>query len=73
MIPVNEIGEDHNQLKHKSRIPTLSNEELSQYFVYATFMPPGDNKMILSYENIENKNSYNFIESIIPIRKEEVN
>lgn len=72
MISISELGEDHSQLKHKSRIPKLTNEELSQYYVYATFMPPGENKVIISYDDIENKESYNLLEGIIPIRKEEV-
>lgn len=35
-------------------------------------MPPGDNKIIMSYENIEDKETYNLLEGIVPLRKEEV-
>jgi len=35
-------------------------------------MPPGESKAIVSYGDIEDKDSYNMLENAIPIREEEV-
>lgn len=68
MIPMDELAEDHKELKES----TNDNEDLSDYYLYATFMPPGDNKVIVSAENIQEEESYYCCESIVPIRTEEV-
>ena len=69
MIPMNELVEDHKELKES----TTDNDDLSDYYVFSTFMPPGDNKVIVSSESIEDEDSYFLCESIVPIRTEEVN
>ncbi|CAI2385868.1 unnamed protein product [Moneuplotes crassus] len=70
MISPEELCENHKQLKRE--FPDLTNEELSQYYAYATFMPPGDTKMIVCFDDIQSKDSYNLIQGIIPIRNEEI-
>eukprot|EP00344_Euplotes_crassus_P010995 CAMPEP_0197017288 /NCGR_PEP_ID=MMETSP1380-20130617/79459_1 /TAXON_ID=5936 /ORGANISM="Euplotes crassus, Strain CT5" /LENGTH=121 /DNA_ID=CAMNT_0042444373 /DNA_START=616 /DNA_END=981 /DNA_ORIENTATION=+ len=68
MIPMDEIAVDHKELKES----TNDNEDLSDYYLFATFMPPGDNKVIVSTQSIKDEESYYCCESIVPIRTEEV-
>jgi hypothetical protein len=68
MVSINNIIEDHKELKRN----TMDNEELSDYYVYATFMPPGQNKVIVSFDNMENKDSYYLCDEVVPIREENV-
>ena len=68
MVSINDIIEDHKELKRN----TMDNEELSDYYVYATFMPPGQNKAIVSFDNMENKDSYYLCDEVVPIREENV-
>lgn len=51
---------------------TKDNEELSDYYIYATFMPPGENKAIVSFEDMDNPDSYYLCNEIVPIREEDV-
>lgn len=68
IVNMNDLIDDHKELKEE----TKDNDDLSDYYVYAAFIPPGDNKVIVSTESITDKDSYNLIESVIPIRTEEV-
>jgi len=68
MVSMKELGEDHKELKES----TNENEDLSDYYVFATFMPPGDSKVIVSSEDIHDETSYYWCESIVPIRTEEI-
>ncbi|CAI2359328.1 unnamed protein product [Moneuplotes crassus] len=72
VIPMKDIVQDHQGLLEGYKQKNLTNQELSQYFVYATFMPPGDTKIIINYDGIENKESHNLLESIIPVRKRDL-
>jgi hypothetical protein len=68
IVNMNDLIDDHKELKEE----TKDNDDLSDYYVYAAFIPPGDNKVIVSTESITDKNSYYLIESVVPIRTEEV-
>ena len=59
MISLKEIAEDQKKI----------DDFYDNYYAFATFMPPGENKIIVSYDDINEKESYNFLENIIPIRK----
>ena len=62
MVPLKDIAEDKNEM----------GEFENWYYAFATFMPPGESKAIVSYGDIEDKDSYNMLENAIPIREEEV-
>jgi len=66
--PIDVIIDEHIELDRISR----DNQFLSNYYVFATFMPPGDNKIIISYNDILDEDSYNLCDAIVPIRKLEV-
>jgi hypothetical protein len=68
MISMDDIIEDHKELKEN----TTKNEELSNYYVYATFMPPGENKVIVSFDDMSKPDSYYLCNEVVPIREEEV-
>jgi hypothetical protein len=68
MISINDIIEDHKELKEN----TTDNEELSDYYVYATFMPPGENKGIVSFSDMNDPDSYYLCNEIVPIREGDV-
>jgi len=68
MVPISEMVIDHKELKET----TNDNEDLSDYYVFSTFMPPGDNKVIVSNENIRDSDTYYLYESVVPIRNDEV-
>ncbi len=54
MVPMRELAQDHKELKES----TTDNEDLSDYYCFATFMPPGDSKIIVSNENIQDEDTY---------------
>lgn len=70
IIEPDEIGDTHKRLITNQ--PEIGNEEISQYFLYATFMPPGDSKFIVSFDGTKDKDSYNFIQAEIPAANQEV-
>jgi len=45
---------------------------LNQYYAFATFMPPGEAKIMMTCDDILDKKSYNFNRFAIPARKEDV-
>jgi hypothetical protein len=68
MVSIDDIVGDHKELKEN----TKDNEELSNYYVYATFMPPGENKVIVSFSDMSDPDSYYLCNEIIPIREDDV-
>ena len=61
-ISMSDIVEDHPGNKNQN----------NNYYAFATFMPPGENKIVMSYGNIKDKATYNLLEDIIPIRDKDV-
>jgi hypothetical protein len=68
IVDMNDLIADHKELKEETR----DNDDLSDYYVFASFMPPGDNKIIVSRESIIDKSCYYLMDSVTPIRTEEV-
>jgi hypothetical protein len=68
IVNMNDLIDDHKELKKE----TKNNYDLSNYYVFATFMPPGDNKIIVSTKSITDKNTYYLNKSVTPIRTQEV-
>lgn len=68
LVPMSELVEDHRELKES----TTDNDDLSDYYVFSTFMPPGESKIIVTNEDMDQEDSFYLNESIIPIRSEEV-
>ncbi len=68
MISIDDIVDDHKELKEN----TKDNEQLSDYYVYATFMPPGENKVIVSFSDMNDPDAYYLCNGIVPIREDDV-
>jgi hypothetical protein len=66
--PMNTLIDEHIQLELISK----NISDLSNYYAFATFMPPGENKIILSYEDILDEENYNLCDTVVPIRRKEV-
>ncbi|CAI2383819.1 unnamed protein product [Moneuplotes crassus] len=69
IIEPDEIGDTHKRLVIDQ--PEIDNEEISQYYLYATFMPPGDSKFIVSFDGTK-KDSFHFIQAEIPAANQEI-
>ena len=67
VIQMDEINSEHHELEQLRSVDDLNN-----YYAFATFMPPGDNKVIVTFKNLFSKESYNYCKFVVPIRKEEV-
>jgi hypothetical protein len=68
LTPWQHVVDDHYELERVDKDSKMLNE----YYAFATFMPPGENKVVVTFKNILDKDSYNFNSSVVPIRKEEV-
>jgi hypothetical protein len=44
--------------------------DLNEYYAFATFMPPGENKIIVSFKGSHAKSAYNFMNFVVPVQKE---
>lgn len=66
--PMDALIDEHMQLE----IISKNISDLSNYYAFATFMPPGENKIILSYEDILDEETYTLCDTVVPIRREEV-
>jgi hypothetical protein len=55
VVSPEDITSGHSDLVKNKRGIDVYND----YYVFATFMPPGDNKMILTFNSLYSKDSYN--------------
>lgn len=68
MIPWQDVVDDHHEMEKVNKKSKMLNE----YYLFATFMPPGENKVVVTFKDILDRDSYNFNSFVVPIRKEEV-
>ena len=68
MTPMSDLVEDYYELKDMA----TCNEELSDYYVYANFMPPGETKTLISFGDITDPKSYYLGQEVVPIRSQDV-
>ena len=68
IVPWAGLVTDHLQMEKVHRKSSF----LSEYYIFATFMPPGETKTLVSFGDTMDKSTYHLNTSVVPIRKEEV-
>lgn len=56
MIPMAEVIKSH----HKLADTVINKSFLNEYYIYANYMPSGENKVVLTFDEVFNKKSYFF-------------
>lgn len=65
VISIEDVNRDH--CEYMAEIG-----QLKDYYAFATFMPPGENKIVVTFDDLFDQNQYFLNKSIVPIRKTEI-